>query len=224
MDSKEINRIIETIKIPHFYRDLMVLIGGLSFGVLVYYFYHPQVNRILNTFEIKNFSLEVDFLILVLSYILGRLLLILSKIILAIYYFVIKIFTRRIYLRSFKALYQEQKMRWHLFISRTNTPHSTSVHALETTTTVAEMGLIKEKFPSVADNFERENLNAIFLSILTATLFLGLVPFKWNLVIPFLISFCLLVQSNSRINYNNIQLFEAATKEAERTRQQTLKI
>lgn len=221
-----VNKLLESFKIPHFYRDLMILIGGMGFVVLFCYFHPNFIKDIISKFDITNFTLESDFVVLVASYIIGRLLLLLSDIIFGVYYFIMRCFLKIIYYKSLSAIYQDYKLRWSLFIASSNIDTSFSSRQLENTLTAAEIGEIRERLPALSDNIERENLNAMFLRMLTATLFLSLIFFNWDwkLIIAFLISFVFFTKSHNKLNLFQYQLSEAAAKEVHNNKQQKLNL
>ena len=84
MDTNTIKKATGIFKVPHFYRDLMILIGGLGFVLNLYFFYNE---KLLSFIRIEKFNnIEIDLLIILASYILGRLILILIEVVENIYY------------------------------------------------------------------------------------------------------------------------------------------
>ncbi|MDP3792500.1 MAG: hypothetical protein Q8Q89_02095 [bacterium] len=201
----------------------MTFIGGAIFLLAIYYFYTPVVKNILDRLGITNFSLEIDLIILLISYVSGKLLVMLYDLLESVYYQLsAPLYDIIIIKKSFKSLISEYKVKCRslesYFLPQSQY-YSVSPRELESVTTIADRKAIPDKFPGVSAEIERNIFNFIFIRIVTAIIFLGVLFLTWKLIFLFIVVFYLSIQEHKALDDTNLEIFKAAVKESHKNKQ-----
>lgn len=217
LDAENLNTYLKNLRSPHIYRDFTILIGGSLFLLSIYFFYTDAVKSSLETLEVFRFTWEVDIIVLVLSFAVGKLLLDLWSYVFDVYCFIVTFCSEFIFYKrpiktsyiSFKNLYLP-KLDNLIFSNRQK--YLSSLRELESKITIADIESVLDKFPRLASMSEREVSHLIFSKIISMILFLGIFFLSWKFLIPFIIIFLTSVSETNDLEIKRIEIAEAAVK------------
>lgn len=209
-----IGKALESLRIPHFYRDLMTFMGGTGFILLACYVYPIQARGVLDKMGVKTVSAEIDILAFIVCYIVGRLLLILSMVLLGVYDTLLGMTLKVIRIRSVKVLWREARTKFQERIMKSGLPPSVSSAELKNTVTLGDIHFLRNNNLSMADEIERAGLNYLFMRLTVVTVFIAFWVINWKVIMPiFVVSFWFLLRSRNELNVIGVEVFRAAARD-----------
>jgi hypothetical protein len=175
----KVDELIKELKIPHFYRDLMFILGGLGFILVLHY---SNYQNIFEAFWIEQLGQAGNlFLLMTTLYIFGRLLNEMAGIILSIYYFLTK--------TKLDGKRLKQGLSW-LFLGH-YLEANFSAREVEKEITNVDMTLLLQQNPLVASTYERSVFGGIFQRIFFSTTLIFTFLISWYFFIFAFIFFLL---------------------------------
>jgi len=223
---EKIEKILESFKTPHLYRDIIMTIGGFGFLVFFYLqfnnlkFHNDLVAYFKNIYFPIFTSWERDFIFLIISYIVGRTLVMVSEVVEIIYFnlvrYIFELFTDHKQYKTLFIVFKQRVQKWveykctYRFQSKT-----ISSDDLENVVISAEVALTKDKYKKLNEDSERISFHLIFSRIFFSTFLLSTFFISKYYILPCIISFVLFVRYFEEwVRYEHC-FFAAAVKDKE---------
>ncbi|HCX39166.1 MAG TPA: hypothetical protein DHS36_02760 [Candidatus Veblenbacteria bacterium] len=212
---KSIKELIKSIQAPHIYKDVMTIVGGIGFIIYLYIFYKEAVIDYIPS----TLSLEIDFILLIVSYIIGKLLLWTGNILLKTFYSLFNVIYG-LFTKSFKNFIYDE---WHETIISTKDLFNLSPQylraspaGLHSTITLLEERKMMESVPSLIDDYERARTTEIFKGILLAITYINFI-FGLNLfsLCLFFIALYINLDNDYHMRIRRRRVFESIVKSKE---------
>lgn len=213
-------KVVNSFGASYPFRDVIITIGGLG-SFLFFQFLTPL--NLISYIQILNLGrIEADLLILAFSFMFGRLLLVITQIIINFVFFLQKLFVK-LFLMDGKFILRVRGhiLNWRMFWKKYlreyldfNSKYSPSITISDAKKeiTILEFAEVMKELPFLADGEERQTYQSNFLEIIFATTFLaGIFISGYYFIFSFLILICLLNIYQSR-KYRNMSINKGLVK------------
>lgn len=212
------NKTADFLKIPAIFRDFIMLVGG--FGSMLFFSFLVPSYNIFSKVQTQNLSsFEKDLIILIIAYLTGRLLVLMSSIFLELFkklkhifvFFVCEDTSKiKVILEDFKNNWKN-KIKDTLFFDRSL--KNVSYDEVKDVFSLLEYYQTTEKISSFNNEEERSGLSILFIRICFSTSILAFILIDNLYFIAVIIFYFLFVLETRRSKRNHYEIYKSFIKE-----------
>ncbi len=213
-----LGKTLDLLKIPNPFRDVIVTIGG--FSLLLFIQIYLNIDLLSRLKDLNLGRVEIDLVIVVVAFPSGKILLLLSDIVLYIIFLLIDI-PVKLFVKGESVKHQlivlknDWKFNWKKTLSNFlgyEPPKSVSYNEVRNEITALEMSAAIKDHPSLASDIERSVYHGIFLRLFLSMSLIGLIFSSIYYLVPFIILLLFILSNNSHLRDEQHTIYRGIVK------------